>query len=112
MLGNAACSPSGTCRCVRAHFASATGDKCIPGNINVTDNNFTSHSTHMTQTIMLPELGESCQEGSHGDFIKESFCRKGRWSCRSKVASKDNRECLKGDFTLSGYLERSYISLL
>jgi len=51
---------------------------------------------------MLPELGEACEEESHGDSIKEFFCRKGRWNCRSdKVASKDNRECLKGKFTLN-----------
>lgn len=37
VLGNAICDPTGTCRCDRAHFASDTDTKCVPGNINVTD---------------------------------------------------------------------------
>ena len=37
VVKNAICDPAGTCRCDRAHFASTTDTKCIPGNINVAD---------------------------------------------------------------------------
>ncbi|RLU25460.1 hypothetical protein DMN91_001616 [Ooceraea biroi] len=87
-LGNAVCSPIGTCRCDRAHFASATGTECIP------------------------ELGEPCQESQKG-YIEKSFCRKGRWSCSSDtVASKNNRECLEVTREHNGnceHIEQCYV---
>lgn len=99
-LGNAVCSPAtGTCRCNRAHFASPIGTKCIPGNINVTDDIFVNIMVSDVVHLMLLELGESCQKKGEESYIEKSFCREGTWSCANgTVASNNNRECLKGDF--------------
>lgn len=50
---------------------------------------------------ILAELGESCREDDVNQtaYIEKSICREGRWSCTNgTVATKDNRECLKGEW--------------
>lgn len=99
---NAICDTSGKCICKRAYFVPSTNANklCIPGKLNIAKYLILVWDVSLSKLtrFLRIELGQPCKNDDV-PIIKNSICKNDIWTCiNTKVASKNNQECLKGKF--------------